>query len=233
VFLKSQLKKKRKKKKINRPSKHLMSQTITWEELAKHNKKGDYWVCIEGNVYNVSNYLAEHPGGDDPLINHSGKDATTAFKDQGHSEYAVSIRNSFLVGKIEDKPNPEKEIKKGGKTPEYTYEDVAKHNTPDDCWIVIHGKIYDPKPFLNEHPGGPTVITNRAGKEASKAFDEVGHTELATKQMKELLVGVIKEGSLPISGEDEGANDKLSLKQVLLLIIGLIIGIVLFYVFNS
>ena len=211
-----------------------MSQTvITWEELSKHNKKGDYWMCIEGSVYNVSNYLAEHPGGDDVLIKHSGKDATVPFIDQNHTDYAKSIRNSFLIGKIEDKPNPDKEIKKSGKVPELTYEEVAKHNTPEDCWVVIHGKVYDPKAFLNEHPGGPTVITNRAGKEASKAFDEVGHTELATKQMKDMLVGTIKAGSIPIEGEDEGANDKLNFKQILLLVLGLIIGVGLFYVFNS
>lgn len=25
-------------------------------------------------------------------------------------------------------------------------------------WIVIEGKVYDPTPYLLEHPGGPAVI---------------------------------------------------------------------------
>lgn len=212
-----------------------MNKIITWEELSQHNKRGDYWICIEGNVYDVSTYLAEHPGGDDILIKHAGKDATKGFNNENHTQYAISLRNKFLVGKIEDKPIPmEAEIQK---QPEktikvYTYEEVAKHNTPTDCWIVIHGKVYDPVSFLNEHPGGPTVITNRAGKDATKAFDEVGHTELANKQMKGLLIGTIKEGELPPNA-DEGASDKLNFKQILLLIVGLIIGLGLFYMFNS
>lgn len=214
--------------------------TITWKELAQHNKQGDYWLCISNKVYNISSYLAEHPGGDDVLIKHAGKDATQAFTDQQHSDYANSIRDSFFVGnidvnseKVQDSTAlPSKTLEPAGKK-EFTYEEVAKHNTPEDCWIVVHGKVYDPLPFLNEHPGGPTVITNRAGKDCTKAFDEVGHTELAVKQMKDLLVGEIKPGSVPLDGADEGAADKLNFKQLLLLLVGLAVGVALFYVFNS
>ncbi len=49
---------------------------ITWTELQQHTKKSDLWVCIEGKVFDVTTYLAEHPGGDDILIKYSGKDAT-------------------------------------------------------------------------------------------------------------------------------------------------------------
>lgn len=32
---------------------------------------------------------------------------------------------------------------------------VQQHNKPDDCWVIIHGKVYDVTGFLGEHPGGP------------------------------------------------------------------------------
>lgn len=33
-----------------------------------------------------------------------------------------------------------------------TYEEVKRHATPNDCWLVIHGHVYDLSQF--EHPGG-------------------------------------------------------------------------------
>ena len=36
--------------------------------------------------------------------------------------------------------------------------EVAKHNSKDSCWVIIHGKAYDVTEFLPEHPGGPKII---------------------------------------------------------------------------
>lgn len=55
-------------------------------------------------------------------------------------------------------------------------EEVKKHNTPNDLWMVIHKKVYNLSKFRNEHPGGEDVLDEYAGKEASKAFDDVGHS---------------------------------------------------------
>ena len=52
------------------------SKIITWLELMKHTKTSDAWVLINGKVYDVTTYLAEHPGGDDILMYFSGKDAS-------------------------------------------------------------------------------------------------------------------------------------------------------------
>lgn len=37
-------------------------------------------------------------------------------------------------------------------TKEYTYQDVAEHNTKKDIFVVIHDKVYDCTKFLDEHP---------------------------------------------------------------------------------
>lgn len=31
---------------------------------------------------------------------------------------------------------------------EYTMEEIAKHNKKTDCWVVLHGVVYDVTPFL-------------------------------------------------------------------------------------
>lgn len=35
---------------------------------------------------------------------------------------------------------------------EFTYQDVAEHNTKKDIFVVIHDKVYNCSPFIDEHP---------------------------------------------------------------------------------
>ncbi|KAL4779270.1 FMN-dependent dehydrogenase-domain-containing protein [Aspergillus varians] len=52
-------------------------------------------------------------------------------------------------------------------------QDVLHHNQPDDCWVGINGEIWDLTTFVNEHPGGSSVILKYAGRDATDAFLEV------------------------------------------------------------
>ncbi|CAJ0877400.1 6032_t:CDS:2 [Entrophospora sp. SA101] len=53
---------------------------FTWEELSKHNKSDDAYVAIRGNVYDITNFIKYHPGGEDILLFAAGRDATQAFE---------------------------------------------------------------------------------------------------------------------------------------------------------
>jgi len=33
-------------------------------------------------------------------------------------------------------------------------EEVSKHCTQEDCWMVFNGVVYDVTEYLNFHPGG-------------------------------------------------------------------------------
>lgn len=42
----------------------------------------------------------------------------------------------------------------------YTLADLKAHSTEADCWILVHGKVYDVTAFLDEHPGGFDIIVS-------------------------------------------------------------------------
>ncbi|KAM9316615.1 cytochrome b5 reductase 4-like [Gastrophryne carolinensis] len=73
---------------------------VTEEELAKHNKKSDCWICIRGLVYNVTPYMEYHPGGEEELMKSAGTDGTKLF-DQVHRWVNYeSMLKECLVGRM-------------------------------------------------------------------------------------------------------------------------------------
>ncbi|KAJ5305720.1 hypothetical protein PENANT_c041G10927 [Penicillium antarcticum] len=71
-------------------------------EVAAHNSKTDLFVIIHGKVYDITNYVRDHPGGADVLVDVAGGDATAAYEDVGHSEDANEILGTYLVGTVKD-----------------------------------------------------------------------------------------------------------------------------------
>ncbi|GME91448.1 hypothetical protein B5S28_g4371 [[Candida] boidinii] len=78
-----------------------MSKVFTAEEVAAHNTRSDLYIVVDGKVYDCSEYLDEHPGGEEVIIDCAGDDATEAFEDIGHSEDAREILEGLLVGTVE------------------------------------------------------------------------------------------------------------------------------------
>ena len=48
--------------------------------------------------------------------------------------------------------------------------EIAKHNSANNCWIIINDKVYNVSSYLGAHPGGAATIAPYCGKEASNAF---------------------------------------------------------------
>ena len=51
-----------------------------------------------------------------------------------------------------------------------TLAEVARHASPEDCWMVIDGGVYDVTDYLPEHPSKPSVIEPWCGREATEAY---------------------------------------------------------------
>ena len=93
---------------------------------------------------------------------------------------------------INNKTNKTNKTNKINKTKEYTLEEVAKHNTKSDAWIIINGKVADITKWIPKHPGGD-IIMSGVGKDATKLFNSVGHDDYAKKMFKKYQIGILKK----------------------------------------
>uniref|UniRef100_A0A5B6YLR5 Cytochrome b5 heme-binding domain-containing protein n=1 Tax=Davidia involucrata TaxID=16924 RepID=A0A5B6YLR5_DAVIN len=77
-----------------------------FDEVAKHNQKGDCWLIISGKVYDVTPFMDDHPGGDEVLLTSTEKDATNEFEDVGHSDSAREMMNKYYIGEVDSSTLP-------------------------------------------------------------------------------------------------------------------------------
>jgi hypothetical protein len=73
---------------------------IKLKEVAKHGKKGDAWIGLFGNVYDVTDWIHIHPGGD-VILYGIGKDATNIFTGVGHQADALQFMEKYKIGILE------------------------------------------------------------------------------------------------------------------------------------
>lgn len=85
-------------------SKTQAASTYTLSQVAEHNTPSNCWMVIEGNVYDLTNYLSEH---DDKLDIRSwcGQDATADYntkagKNKDHSSKADDLLKNYMIGTL-------------------------------------------------------------------------------------------------------------------------------------
>jgi L-lactate dehydrogenase (cytochrome) len=63
-------------------------------------------------------------------------------------------------------------------------EEVAKHNTKEDCWVVLYNQAWDLGKFARAHPGGAKLIFDAAGMDATALFDPIHPKDIMQKLLK-------------------------------------------------
>ncbi|KAJ9468991.1 Fumarate reductase [Diplonema papillatum] len=102
---------------------------------------------------------------------------------------------AFEEGSSSDKSA---EAKKGGPSSgkqEYTMEEVAKHTSAEDCWVVVGGRVLNVTKFLPEHPGGKEAILLYAGKDATEEYNMMHPESYIDKYAPQTVIGRVKGSS--------------------------------------
>lgn len=55
-----------------------------------------------------------------------------------------------------------------------TRDQVTPHNNAEDCWVILHGLVFDVTPYLRYHPGGQSILLRYAGTDVSVPFRKNG-----------------------------------------------------------
>jgi delta8-fatty-acid desaturase len=62
-----------------KPDDVIRSGEFTWEQVSRHRSRDSCWIVLNGSVYDITEWLPRHPGGDIVILNSAGIDATDIF----------------------------------------------------------------------------------------------------------------------------------------------------------
>ncbi len=82
------------------------SKVYTAAEVAQHGSATDCWMIIGSEVYDLTSFLDQHPGGAYAMIPYCGKDGTQGFatmdrgRGQTHSASANQMKEDYKIGTL-------------------------------------------------------------------------------------------------------------------------------------
>ncbi|XP_064610269.1 cytochrome b5-like [Liolophura sinensis] len=110
--------------------------TIRLEEVKSHKDSKSTWLIIHDQVYDVTKFLEEHPGGEEVLLEQAGCDGTEAFEDVGHSTDARELMKTYLIGELHADDRTSKQHQKTNTGPSVPDSDSSNSWT---SWLLPLG----------------------------------------------------------------------------------------------
>ncbi|KAF4981899.1 hypothetical protein FZEAL_2368 [Fusarium zealandicum] len=81
-----------------------MAQVFTTGDVASHNKPGDLYIVVDGDVYDLTKFQEDHPGGKKILQRVAGKDASKQFWKYHNESILKKYQKQLQVGSLDSKP---------------------------------------------------------------------------------------------------------------------------------
>ncbi|KAG0335735.1 hypothetical protein BG004_008347 [Podila humilis] len=107
--------------------------TFTFADLTNHSTRESLYLAVDGKVYDCTDFIDEHPGGEEVLLDEAGRDATESFEDVGHSDEAREIMYKMYVGDLKSDGNEKTKAKSASAT---TPKPIATGESSDSGRLV-------------------------------------------------------------------------------------------------
>ncbi|KAJ7287750.1 fumarate reductase [Mycena rebaudengoi] len=91
------------------------------------------------------------------------------------------------------KAAPAKEAAPAKKGGEFTAEEVAKHKSKDDVWVIVNDQVLNVTNFLPDHPGGEKAIMLYAGRDATEEFNMLHDPKVIPRYAADSVIGTVKK----------------------------------------
>jgi cytochrome b involved in lipid metabolism len=127
----------------------------TMADVQKHATAADCWSAINGSVYNLTDWVNQHPGGSNAIIRLCGTDGSRSFNStHGTSSRPAAALAGFKIGVLDGASAPAPSTPTTSTVPagSYTMRDVHQHRRIDDCWSAISGNVYNMTDWIKAQP---------------------------------------------------------------------------------
>ncbi|KHN40384.1 Cytochrome B5-like protein isoform A [Glycine soja] len=74
----------------------------------------------------------------------------------------------------------------------YSKTEVSLHNKRTDCWIIIKNKVYDVTSYVEEHPGGDSILAH-AGDDSTEGFFGPQHATRVFDMIEDFYIGDLEQ----------------------------------------
>ncbi|KAG9788302.1 L-lactate dehydrogenase (cytochrome) [Exophiala dermatitidis] len=140
---------------------------IPGPEVAKHNTRQSCWIAVHGKVYDVTDFLDQHPGGANIILRCAGQDATKEYESVHSPELiAETLPPTAFQGVVDAETIP-----KSASQSRTTSKNKSKNDVPPLSSMI---SVNDFEAVAEE-----TLTPNGWAYYASGADDEISKTEAA------------------------------------------------------
>ncbi|KZL82522.1 cytochrome b2 [Colletotrichum incanum] len=76
--------------------------TVSLTDLSKHNTKQDCWIAVHSKVWDITDFISEHPGGPSVLLRCAGSNATQIFDKVHAPEILEELPDRKFIGILKE-----------------------------------------------------------------------------------------------------------------------------------
>jgi len=166
--------------------------SFTLADVTKHNSGTDCWSIVNGTVYDLTSWIAKHPGGADAIKAMCGIDGTAMYSGKhGSSTSALGVLDGMKVGAFAGSSRDDASATGATKVAGvFDAKRIRRHNTAANCWTVIDGNVYNLSAWTKKHADRQSTIAQLCGRNATKFYAKApGGVAKATKSLKRFMVG--------------------------------------------